>query len=205
MTIGRRADTDEEVIERASRILARALGYGSPWFATTIDAPYEPGADDDPKNYALAVCTPGMVTEQAAWSVGGSRHVRRQRIWRQSAYRVAIPVCRPDYDALGALSLAKLDGPLEAILFLYATGDVERFWPVVERFGLACVRNAFASEALTDGMQRILCKRAAVSQDARAKDLGVRASVYRAATRNAEILLRRWLLTASGRFIAALA
>lgn len=35
------------------------------------------------------------------------------------------------------MSFAKLDGPLEPILVLYARGDVERFWPAVERFGLA--------------------------------------------------------------------
>jgi hypothetical protein len=197
MTIGRRADTEQEPIERASRILASALGYGSSWAAMTIDAPFVQGTDDDPKNYALAVCALGWVTEQAAWRVGGSQHVRRQRAWRQSAYRVAIPVCKPSHDALAALSLTKLDGPLEAILLLYATGDVERFWPDVERFGLACVHGAFASEALTDAMERIMFRRASIPQDARAKLLGTRASGYRAATRAAEARLRSWLLTAS--------
>jgi hypothetical protein len=108
---------------------------------------------------------------------------------------VAPPSFVPAYDALGALAMAKLDGPLEAILLLYATGDVKRFWPVMERCGLACVRNAFASEALTDAMQRILCGRAAISMDDRAKTLGVRASRYRALTRASEDLIRRWLGT----------
>ena len=70
------------------------------------------------------------------------------RSWRTHTF-VATPAFVPGYDALGALAMAKLEGPLEAILLLYATGDVKRFWPVVERFGLVCVRNAFASEALT--------------------------------------------------------
>ncbi|MDQ0010531.1 hypothetical protein J2T07_002721 [Luteibacter jiangsuensis] len=204
MTIGRRADTDEETIERAARLLAGALGYGSPWFATTIDSPYVPGTDNDPKNHALTVCSPGLVTEQAAWSVDGSRHVRRQRAWRQSAYRVATPVCKPRHSVLAALSLAKLDGPLESVLFLYVTGDVGRFWPDVERFGLACVSGAFASEALNDAMERIMFRRASISQDARAKTLGIRASGYRAATRAAEVRLRSWLLMASRRLLVAL-
>lgn len=204
MTIGRRADTEQEAIERAARVLAGALGYGSPWYATTIDAPFTPGTDDDPKNHALAVCSPGIVTEQAAWSVDGSRHVKRQRAWRQSAYRVAIPVCKPSHDALAALSLAKLDGPLEAVLLLYSTGDVGRFWPDVERFGRACVRGPFAPEALNDAMERIMFRRAFIPQDARAKMLGTRASGYRAATRAAEVRLRSWLLTASRRFLSAL-
>jgi len=93
--------------------------------------------------------------------------------------------------------MAKLNGPLEAILLLYATGDVERF-------GLACVRTAFASEALTDAMQRILCGRAAISMDNRAKQLGVRASGYRGLTRSVEVRLRRWLKIAADRFIGAL-
>ena len=124
----------------------------------------------------------------------GCRHGLRS--WRTHIF-VATPSFVPGYDALGALAMAKLNGPLEAILLLYATGDVERF-------GLACVRTAFASEALTDAMQRILCGRAAISMDNRAKQLGVRASGYRGLTRSVEVRLRRWLKIAADRFIGAL-
>lgn len=205
MTIGRRADSDEAIIERAARRLAAALGTGQNWFAdTAIASARDLTHEDGLMPSALTVVRRGRVTEQAAKSIGGSGKVKRQHQWSASRAAVAVPACRPDSDALGSLSFAKLDGPLEAILLLYATGDTERFWPVVERFGLACLRSAFASEALADAMERILLRRASLAQDDRAKQLGVRASSYRAATREAEALLRRWLMTAAGRFLAAL-
>lgn len=81
---------------------------------------------------------------------------------------------------------------------------MHRFWPTVELYGLACLRNAFAWEALTDAMQRILCGRAAISKDARARQLGMRASAYRDLTGKAEAMVRRWLAEAASRFLAAL-
>jgi hypothetical protein len=95
------------------------------------------------------------------------------RSWQSHTF-VATPSFVPGYEALGALAMAKLEGPLETILLLYATGDVERLWPVVERFALACICSEFASEAVTDAMQRILCGRAAISKDGRARHLSLR-------------------------------
>jgi len=69
---------------------------------------------------------------------------------------------------------------------------------------LACVRNAFASQALTDAIQRILCGLAAISMDDRAKGLGVRASGYRGLTRSIETRLRQCLRAAGRRYLACL-
>jgi hypothetical protein len=91
---------------------------------------------------------------------------------------------------------------LEAILLLYATGDVHHYWPMVKRFGLVVRPGPFADEALTDAIQRILCGRASIAQDLRAKSLRVRAVTYRLETKRFETLLRRWLTRAAMRFLA---
>jgi len=205
MTIGRRADYDDAVIERAARRLAQALGMGHSWFAdTTVENIRDCSREDGVMASALTVARRGRVAEQAAWSINGSSKVKRQHRWSSSRAVVAVPAFRREDEAIACLSFAKLDGPLEAILLLYATGDTKRFWPVVERFGLACLRNAFAPEALNDAMARIMYRRAAVAQDDRAKQLGIRASSYRGATREAEAMLRRWLLRAAKDFLNAM-
>lgn len=205
MTIGRRAESDEAIIERAARRLAGALGTGQNWFAeTAIASARDLTHEDGLMPSALTIVRRGRVTEQAAKSIRGSGKVTRQHQWAASRTVVAVPACRPDSEALASMSFAKLDGPLEAILLLYATGDVKRFWPVVERFGLACLRSTFASEALNDAMARIMYRRAAVAQDDRARQLGIRASSYRGATRKAEAMLRRWLIRAARDFLNAI-
>lgn len=207
MTIGRRADSDDTV-ERAAKILVAAFGCGSSWTSGIVYGKSF-GLDGDFENHrSLTVAERdgrrgrAKYIEKPTRDQNGVLTMHGLRSWRTHTF-VATPSFVPGYDALGALAIAKLEGPLEAILLLYATGDVEQFWPVVERFGLACVRDAFAWEALSDAMQRILYRRAAISQDARAKALGIRASGYRSATRDAESLLRKWLLLASQRFLKA--
>jgi hypothetical protein len=208
MTIGRRADSDD-TLERAAKILAVAFGCGSSWTSSVVYGK-SLGLDGDFENHrSLTVAERegrrgrAKYIEKPTRDQNGVLTMHGVRSWRTHAF-VATPSFVPGYDALGALAMAKLEGPLEAILLLYATGDVERFWPVVEGFGLACVRNAFASEALTDAIQRILCGRAAISMDDRAKQLGVRASGYRGLTRSVETRLRRWLITAASRYLACL-
>ena len=208
MTIGRRADSDDTV-DRAARQLAAAFGGGSAWTSGVVYGKSY-GIDGDFENHrSLTVAEREerrgrrRYIDKPTRDAEGKLAVHGLRSWRSHTF-VATPSFLPAHDALAALAMAKLDGPLEAILLLYATGDVERFWPVVERFGLACVRSAFAYEALTDAMQRILCGRAAISMDDRAKQLGFRASGYRHLTRSVEARLRMWLTEAARRFLVAL-
>jgi hypothetical protein len=196
---GGRATPLSNAPEIAARRLARALGMGSSWYADTDLLPLESEGEG-----SLAVARRSRVTEQAARSIDGTAHLKRQQQWKVSGSVVAVPCHAMDVTALGALSFAKLDGPLEAILLLYATGDVAEYWPTVERYGLACVRNANASEALRDAMQRVLVGRAEISQDDRAKHLGVRANTYRELTKRCEQILRRWLHRAAIAFTNAL-
>lgn len=204
MADGGQTIDQSEVIERAARRLARALGTGYGWNPSMQEARVElPGREVLDKSCVLAISRRGRVTEQAAKSIGGSSHVRRQHGWSTSRGVVAIPSYSHDSDALAALSFAKLDGPLEAILLLYATGDVIRYWPTVKRFGLAGKPFWYDDCAITDAMQRILCGRAAVSQDARAMDLRMRASAYRELTRGYERRMRDWLRRAAAAFLSA--
>lgn len=152
----------------------------------------------------LAISWRGQVTEHAARSIAGTRHLRRQQEWTKSRGVAAVPSYRMDENALAAISFARLDGPMEAILLLYALGDVPRYWPTVKRFGLAGNPSWADDCAITDAMQRILCKTAAVAQDTRAKELRMRASSYRQLTHRYERRLIDWLHRAASRFLAAL-
>lgn len=205
MADGGQTIDQSEVIERAARRLARALGTGYGWNPSMQEARVGvPGREVLDESCVLAISRRGQVTEQAARSIGGSSHVRRQHQWSTSHGVVAIPSYRHDSDALAALSFAKLDGPLEAILLLYATGDVNRYWPTVKRFGLAASPFRFADEALTDAMQRMLCGRATISKDDRAKLFRLRASTYRHLTDRCEGMMRSWLTKAASRYLLTL-
>jgi hypothetical protein len=200
---GGRADDNERVLEAVSRRVVTALGRGNHWQAQWHPSTTSIEVGKGEINKALRILSLGKVEEKAVRK-DGHIIVPRVRTWSLRGGRVAVPRRSPDFDALAAFSFAKLDGPLEAILLLYATGDVHRYWPTVELYGLACLRNAFAWEALTDAIQRILCGRAAISKDDRARQLGLRASTYRELTGRAEAMMRRWLAEASSRFLAAL-
>ena len=69
-------------IERAAKRLAGAFGYGSGWRVVTIDVPKanagETGID---RGAMMGIAHCGRVTEQAARTIDGSRHVR----WRSGA------------------------------------------------------------------------------------------------------------------------
>lgn len=99
--------------------------------------------------------------------------------------------------------MARLDGPLEALLLLVCCEDLGR-WPVVERYAVAALRHPHATEAVTDAMHRILWRRPVLPLDARAKSLGVRKTAYSSARVAAELTLRDWLDIAAQRFLAAL-
>jgi len=203
MADGGRADDNERVLEAVSRRLVAALGRGNHWQAEwhQSGAAIESGKGEI--NRELRILGRGKVEEKAVRK-DGHIIVPRVQTWSLRGGRVAVPRRSPDFDALAAVSFARLDGPLEAVLLLYATGDVHRYWPTVELYGLACLRSAFAWEALTDAMQRIMCRRAAISKDDRARQLGLRASTYREMTGRAEAMIRRWLSEAASRVLKAL-
>jgi hypothetical protein len=197
-----------DALELAARHLAGWSGSGQHWHADFMQQAADEAERDSqhagPQHYALSVCWRGRVEEQAGSKT--KQRVRRLHRWSIARRTVAIPFHRPCHDASGALAFAKLPGPLAPILLLYASEDL-RQWPTVERFALACLP-CIRSEAIGDAMRRILWgSRGQYSpppQDARARSLGVRAATYRAQTRKAESLLRRWLDRAAWGFLLAL-
>jgi hypothetical protein len=211
-------------IERAARLLAAAFAPGQPWAART--AVVKPDDLDIAANDRLAVVSRGRTLErkrdlacvpdeQAAakamraalmsWNITpasqGSRpdRVRESVAWRTTRV-TAVPHAAMRRDAIAALAFAKLDGPLEAWLLVYAIQDLAR-WPVVERFAVA---SGLYPVATRDAATRILGRVAGTSQDARARELGIRANTYRQQTRRAERVLEDWLLRASRRVLSML-
>lgn len=107
-------------------------------------------------------------------------------------------------DAWYALAAARLQLPEEAIFRLYAREEWQH-WPILQKATVAGMAPCwYADQAAADAMARILWRRAPVSQDARARTLGVRSMDYRRATRQAEALLRSWLHGAALAYLAAL-
>lgn len=110
----------------------------------------------------------------------------------------------PHIDAWHALAAARLTGPEEAMLRIYARQEWER-WPALQRATVAGLEPCrYASQAARDAMARILWRRAEVSQDARARSLGVRSMEYRRVTKQAEALLRAWLRMAALGYLVTL-
>ena len=163
-------------------------------------------ASDDPDNAPndrLAVTWRGRVEEGAARSVRGGLAVRQQRSWSRSARSAVMPCHRSGCDVSAALAMAKLDGPLEALLMLVCCEDFSR-WPEVERCAVAALRHPHGKEAATDAMHRIMWRRPVLSVAARAKGLRIRKDSYALLRRCAEGLLRAWLEDAAEDFLNAL-
>lgn len=176
MADGGQAIMPADVVEVAARKLARALGHGYGWLAHVDQVAAESLAERGvARSEVYAIARRCRVEEQAARSIVGSVRVRQLHRWSVSRAAVAIPQHRPDMGVLAALSYAKLEGPLEPLLCLYATGD-PRYWSKVAPYALACSQGAHGAVALQDAAQRLLFGRADVSQDRRAKELGLRAS-----------------------------
>jgi hypothetical protein len=207
-----------DVLEMAARHLAGWCGNGQTWFAEW-DEVKSAGPDADHESAhggdALSIRWRGRVVEkgekgwlrklelEAAPKKGAGR-VRQLHGWGRHGTKVAIPSHRPCRDAAGALSFAKLPGPLAPLLLLYACEDANQ-WPTVERFALACYPHP---EAVRDAMRRILWGSRGVGspppQDCRAREIGVRAATFRQRTRRAEAMLRDWLDRAAWGFLMAL-
>ena len=126
----------------------------------------------------------------------------QMRAWQASGGRVILPKHRSGADVATALAMAKLDGPLEAILLLVCCEDLSQ-WPTVLRYGRVCLPHRFADEALTDAMHRIMWRRPVMPLEARAKSLGVRKDAYRLARVRAEEMVGGWTENAAVRFLLA--
>lgn len=191
---GRFTEAEAEQIDRASKRLAAAFGYGSGWQSPILEMP---DAETWGEGMApLAIAHRGHVAEQAARSIGGCGHVRRQHAWANHAGMVAVPTASPDPMGQAALSFAQLRGPLEPLLLAYALESMPH-WLKVEPFLHAVRPSRNAVVAGRDGMARIMYTEAATAIDLRARELGVRAADYRAETRGAEYVLRDWLMRAA--------
>lgn len=191
---GRFTGSEAEQIDRAAKRLAASFGYGSGWQSPTLELP---DAETWGEGMApLAIAHRGHITEQAARSIDGSKHVRRQHAWTNHAGVVAVPTASPDPMGQAALSFAQLRGPLEPLLLAYALESMPH-WLKVEPFLLAVRPSCNALAAGRDAMARIMYAEAATPIDRRANELGVRAGDYRTETRGAEYVLRDWLVRAA--------
>jgi len=125
------------------------------------------------------------------------------RKWCHGYYQIS-PRIRRDLDAIAAMGFAKLAVPHEAILMLYATEDVSRYWPVVKRYGLRGNTSPAHVHAITDAMQAILFGNAELAQDKRAQALHMRASSYRAIRADYLSLLWGWIRRAADAYSRSL-
>ncbi len=189
-------------VEEAARHLTRWSGSGMSWHADL-----EWVSSDDAENAAgdrLPVTWRGRLEEGAARSIAGSQAVRQQRRWARSAGVGVMPCHRSAQDVSAALAMAQLDGPLEAILLLYACEDFAK-WPVVERHLMGVLLHPHSREAAQDAMARLMYRRPAMPLDKRAKMLRCRKADYGRVRTAATALLGSWLNTSARRFLRHLA
>lgn len=188
-------------MDEAARYLSSWKGAGMGWHAD-VDW-VSPDQADNPDAAKLRVVKRGRVLDGAAKSIRGSGRVGQMRDWQASGGKVVIPKHRSGADVAAALAMARLDGPLEAILLLVCCEDLSQ-WPTVLRYGRVCLPHRFAEEALTDAMHRIMWRRPVMSLETRAKSLRVRRESYAAIRQSAEDTLSRWSETAAQRFLQSL-
>jgi hypothetical protein len=174
-------------LEHAARILAAGCGTGHPTrcVVSQVGVVIARGRGE-----SVGIAWRGAREESAARSIRNGTRAPALHGWARDGGNVAIPIYYPDRDALAALSSVERV-PAE-LLQVYALEHWHR-WPLVEHAALAAITGHGSREAICDAMGRILWRVAAVSQDERAKRLGMRAASFRAATREAEAMLRRWL------------
>ncbi len=183
-------------IERATKRLARAFGYGSGWRGEVLNVAESGMAESGLDNSAaVALVHRGRVVDGAARSIRGSSSVRRQHAWTPHRGIVSVPHASPDPAGQAALAFAKLTGPLWPLLRVYALDELE-CWPEVERY--LCRELPGRMMACRHAMARLMCRTKAIDDQARV--LGMRASTYRAQVREAEGTLARWLALASRRY-----
>jgi hypothetical protein len=196
----KRALDGEGPTETAARKLSGWGGAGNSWFASCEHrkagslAAKEAGAD------GMAIANRGRIVEHAAKGLHGSGSTRALHRWNRSAEWVAIPQTASQAGMAGTLGFAKLDGPLEAILLLYAAEDWTQ-WPIVERYALACWDGR--RELLAHAMAAIMWPIRKGDDKEWAKLMRMRKADYLVARRRAEQLLGGWLDMAAERFMAS--
>jgi hypothetical protein len=196
-----------DALELAARRLAGWSGCGQSWFADVRECRADASGNSDERgvmvgNCGLSLATRGRIEEQAGTKT--SQPVKRLHRWSRATNHIGIPSHRPSREIPGAMSFAKLPGPLAPLLLLYACEDL-RLWPAVERYALACYPNP---EAVGDAMRRIRWgargRFAPMPADERARQLRIRADTFRKRTRRAEAMLREWLDRAAWALLTAL-
>lgn len=150
----------------------------------------------------MAVAWRGHREESAARRIGEGTRAPALHRWVRSEGVAALPSFRPDRDAVAALG--RVEAVPAAALRVYALEQWEA-WPTVEMAARVVIIERGSREAICDAMGRILWRRAAVSQDDRAKALQMRATTYRTLTRRAERLLWRWLNRGGRQLLAGMA
>lgn len=193
-----RAAVGISAIERAARILAASDGTGS-FLKCNVN---QVGAvPSEQRGEVVPIAWRGKREESAARKIDGGTRATAMHTWGRSASTTALPSFRPDRDALAAL--ARVEAVPGALLRVFALEDWQA-WRVVELAALVVITGKGSREAVCDAMGRILWRVAAVSQDDRAKSIGMRASDYRQLTRKAEALLLRWLDRGARQLLAAI-
>ena len=194
---GGRANTISKV-EIAARMLAAGNGTGSP-LSGRVDTVGAVPAES--RGEVVGIRWKGTREEGAARSIDGGTRATALHGWSRAGGVAALPSFRPDHDAVAAMS--HVEAVPAALLRVYAL-QAWHDWPLVERAALVVITGKASREAVCDAMGRILWRVAAVSQDERAKQLRMRASDYRALTRDAGRLLWRWLNRAASQLLAAM-
>ena len=184
-----------DALERASVYLAGWAGSGGGWLAEMRVT--KPGGDawaEEADSGVLPIRKRSVVEEKA------QPGIRRMQRWSRSRAVVALPRTRSDSDVAAALAMARLSGPELPLLLLVCCEQLSHL-PTVMRYAEACGLEPVATQ---DALERILWRRASRAQDARAKEIGVRAERYRRLTAAAEMTLRDWLDRAAAAFLDAL-
>jgi hypothetical protein len=192
----RLTDEDAYHLDRATKRLAGAFGYGAAWRAEFHEGPNfseaAAGGEVPVGGAQLSIGVRAWVVEGAGKSIRGSRHVRAQHAWTIARGVAATPLAQPDPLGVAALTFAGLKGPREPLLLAYALQSMPH-WVKVEPYLHAMLPTDHRIMAGRDAMARIMYARAATSIEERAWQLHLRVAVYRAETRNAESLLLEWL------------
>lgn len=189
-----------DAVERASRLLASAYGYGDSWIGVDCQfnddkVEYGDGVATDRRGDGYSVARRTETLERACRPAG----IREFHHWQRAKGIAVMPRSGPKRGALIALADAHLEGPLEDWLRVYALQEWSR-WPAVRRYALLVRPDP---PAVQDAAERVLFGLARQSQEARARELAIRHSAYRTRTQAAERMLREWLDRAAHRVLAA--
>lgn len=182
-------------VEMVAGMLAASSGTGS-FLRADVGTVGKVSAET--RGEVVGIAWKGTREESAARSIGNGSRASALHAWSRDSGVSALPSFRPDRDAI--VAMGRVEAVPAALLRVYAL-EAWHEWSTVEAAALVVIAGRGAREAVCDAMGRILWRVAAVSQDGRARALGMRAGDYRALPRKAEGLLWRWLDRAAGQFM----